>query len=140
MLALTHMEMARNEFLLGFVLTSIGFLVSTAFLLVLVFRPETFLRFIEWDASLDRWIGLPQWWTSGWLRFAKSKSNTIFLSILVGMSFTLMSVNLCGYLMARHHLNQKPSPNKSLQATRDGGLSSASRLTLVGPACLSSGR
>ena len=30
--------------------------------------------------------------------------------------------------------------NKSLQATRDGGLSSASRFTLVGPACLSSGR
>ena len=30
--------------------------------------------------------------------------------------------------------------NKSLQATRDGGSSSASRFTLVGPACLSSGR
>jgi hypothetical protein len=35
---------------------------------------------------------------------------------------------------------QPRSPNKSLQATRDGALSSASRLTLVGPACLSSGR
>ena len=31
-------------------------------------------------------------------------------------------------------------PNKSLQATRDGALSSASRFTLVGPACLISGR
>ena len=31
-------------------------------------------------------------------------------------------------------------PNKSLQATRDGRSSSASRFTLVGPACLSSGR
>jgi hypothetical protein len=31
-------------------------------------------------------------------------------------------------------------PNKSLQATRDGGFSSASRFTLVGPACLSFGR
>jgi len=31
-------------------------------------------------------------------------------------------------------------PNKSLQATRDGGSSSASRFTLVGPACLSSRR
>jgi len=30
--------------------------------------------------------------------------------------------------------------NKSLQATRDSALSSASRFTLVGPACLSSGR
>jgi hypothetical protein len=30
--------------------------------------------------------------------------------------------------------------NKSLQATRDGVSSSASRFTLVGPACLSSGR
>jgi len=30
--------------------------------------------------------------------------------------------------------------NNSLQATRDGALSSASRFTLVGPACLSSGR
>jgi len=30
--------------------------------------------------------------------------------------------------------------NKSLQATRDGGFSSASRFTVVGPACLSSGR
>ena len=30
--------------------------------------------------------------------------------------------------------------NKSLQATRDGRSSSASRFTLVGPACLSSGR
>ena len=30
--------------------------------------------------------------------------------------------------------------NKSLQATRDGALSAASRFTLVGPACLSSGR
>jgi len=28
-------------------------------------------------------------------------------------------------------------PNKSLQATRDGALSSATRFTLVGPACLS---
>jgi hypothetical protein len=32
------------------------------------------------------------------------------------------------------------SPNKSLQATRDGRSSSASRFTLVGPACLSSER
>lgn len=32
------------------------------------------------------------------------------------------------------------SANKSLQATRDGGFSSASRFTPVGPACLSSGR
>ena len=31
-------------------------------------------------------------------------------------------------------------PNKSLQAKRDGRSSSASRFTLVGPACLSSGR
>jgi hypothetical protein len=31
-------------------------------------------------------------------------------------------------------------PNKSLQATRDGALSSASRFTGFGPACLSSGR
>jgi hypothetical protein len=31
-------------------------------------------------------------------------------------------------------------PNKSLQATRDGRSSSASRFTLVCPACLSSGR
>src|SRR5260221_565512 len=30
-------------------------------------------------------------------------------------------------------------PNKSLQATRDGALTSASRFALVGPACLSSG-
>jgi hypothetical protein len=30
--------------------------------------------------------------------------------------------------------------NKSLQATRDGALSSASRFTVVDPACLSSGR
>jgi hypothetical protein len=30
--------------------------------------------------------------------------------------------------------------NKSLQATRDGALSSASRFTVFGPACLSSGR
>jgi len=29
------------------------------------------------------------------------------------------------------------APNKSLQATRDGRSSSASRYTLVGPACLS---
>jgi hypothetical protein len=29
---------------------------------------------------------------------------------------------------------------KSLQATRDGGSSSASRFTAFGPACLSSGR
>ena len=46
-------------------------------------------------------------------------------------------------------MSRKPS-NKSLQATRDGRFrrrrgyggqaSSASRLTLVGPACLSSGR
>jgi hypothetical protein len=31
-------------------------------------------------------------------------------------------------------------PNKSLQATRDGQSSSASRFTAFGPACLSSGR
>jgi len=31
-------------------------------------------------------------------------------------------------------------PNKSLQATRDGALSSASRFTRFGPACLSSSR
>jgi len=35
---------------------------------------------------------------------------------------------------------QRKGPNKSLQATRDGVFSSASRFTLVGPACLSSGR
>jgi len=33
-----------------------------------------------------------------------------------------------------------PPPNKSLQATRDGRSSSASRFTSFGPACLSSGR
>jgi hypothetical protein len=33
--------------------------------------------------------------------------------------------------------NQKSRSNKSLQATRDGRLSSASRFTLIGPACLS---
>ena len=32
------------------------------------------------------------------------------------------------------------TPNKSLQATRDGRCSSASRFTSFGPACLSSGR
>ena len=31
-------------------------------------------------------------------------------------------------------------PNKSLQATRDGAFSSASRFTSFDPACLSSGR
>ena len=38
------------------------------------------------------------------------------------------------------HYNQLTPSNKSLQATRDGAFSSASRFTLVGPACLSSGR
>ena len=33
----------------------------------------------------------------------------------------------------------KPWPNKSLQATPDGGFSSASRFIRFGPACLSSG-
>ncbi len=35
---------------------------------------------------------------------------------------------------------ENKTANKSLQATRDGAFSSASRFTLVGPACLSSGR
>jgi hypothetical protein len=37
-------------------------------------------------------------------------------------------------------LDRDYPPNKSLQATRDGGFSSASRFTRFGPACLSSGR
>jgi hypothetical protein len=37
------------------------------------------------------------------------------------------------------YLKNQP-PNKSLQATRDGALSSASRFTSFDPACLSSGR
>ena len=37
-------------------------------------------------------------------------------------------------------VTMKLPPNKSLQATRDGRSSSASRFTLIGPACLSSGR
>jgi outer membrane protein assembly factor BamB len=40
----------------------------------------------------------------------------------------------------KHAPTQKTQANKSLQATRDGGSSSASRFTLVGPACLSSRR
>jgi hypothetical protein len=53
---------------------------------------------------------------------------------------------LRAYLMIFHQpslshfqLESKRS-NKSLQATQDGGSSSASRLALVGPACLSFGR
>ena len=37
-------------------------------------------------------------------------------------------------------LHSRMRPNKSLQATRDGGSSSATRFTSFGPACLSSGR
>jgi hypothetical protein len=42
--------------------------------------------------------------------------------------------------LLRMVLEMKPWPNKSLQAKRDGALSSASRFTLVGLACLNSGR
>jgi hypothetical protein len=37
-------------------------------------------------------------------------------------------------------IDDAKTANKSLQATRVGGFSSAARFTLVGPACLSSGR
>jgi ABC-type spermidine/putrescine transport system permease subunit II len=39
-----------------------------------------------------------------------------------------------------HRFDSGNAPNKSLQATRDGGSSSASRFRRFGPACLSSGR
>jgi hypothetical protein len=66
-----------------------------------------------------------------------------------------MSANVLGYfflplvLIDQHYWHpmrpiemgaEVSPPNKSLQATRDGASSSASRFTLAGPACLSSGR
>src|ERR1035441_9194761 len=43
-------------------------------------------------------------------------------------------------LRPQHLWRMIATPNKSLQATRDGGSSSASRFTSFGPACLSSDR
>src|ERR1039458_2735418 len=43
-------------------------------------------------------------------------------------------------LRPEHLWRMIATPNKSLQATRDGAASSASRFTSFGPACLSSGR
>jgi hypothetical protein len=117
MLALTHLEMARNEFLEVFILSGVGFLASAAYLFLQLFRRKTFLSFTSWDANLDRRLGFPQWWTNGWKKFARSRVHMVFWSILVGAMFTLMCVGLCGYLIARHHLSHNPSPNKSLQTT-----------------------
>ena len=62
--------------------------------------------------------------------------NIQFSSLPVPEPSTFSLFGICILLLC---WRMKP-PNKSLQATRDGALSSASRFTLVGPACLSSKR
>jgi hypothetical protein len=135
MLALTHVEMARNEFLEVFILSGVGFLASTVCLFFQLFRRKAFLHFINWDANFDRWLGFPQWWTTGFKKFARSRAHMVFWSILVGVMFALMCFGLCGYLIARHHLSQNSPPNKS-QPTPVGRLSFAFTVDIAGPAWL----
>jgi hypothetical protein len=53
----------------------------------------------------------------------------------------LASIKRFDFLTQRQESRlQNKTANKSLQATRDGALSSATRFTSFGPACLSSGR
>ena len=64
-------------------------------------------------------------------------------SLFVIELFQILSQgNFCQDILAMEHqiIDSMLWSNKSLQATRDGGFSSASRFTLIGPACLSSGR
>jgi hypothetical protein len=51
-----------------------------------------------------------------------------------------MATNASQFLWSLFPVGRDWCANKSLQATRDGGSSSASRPTLIGSACLSSGR
>jgi len=106
MLALSHMELARNEFLVVLVVSCLGFLMAVTCLYFIVFKHERFQRFLEWDANFDRRLGMPQWWIDACQRFAKSKANLIFLSIMVGAMFTLMLVGFLGYVLALHRLHQ----------------------------------
>jgi hypothetical protein len=109
MLALTHLELARNEFLEGFFLGVIGFLGSGFCLYILLFRRKTFKRFLDWDARMDRRVGLPQWWTTKRNTFAESKTHVIYWSILTILTFLLMCFCFWGYLAASHRLNHSPS-------------------------------
>jgi hypothetical protein len=104
MLALTQMEMARDGFLEGLIVTGIGFLLSAAFLCFQLFRREVFLRFIDWDSRLSGRLRLPSWWIDGWRRFSRSRAGLIFWIVMVSLLFLLMCANFCGYLYALHHL------------------------------------
>jgi hypothetical protein len=87
--------------------------------------------------------------------FGVSKHGTkgILAPAIVGIILNglLLLIFVANFMTAKartiqQHTSIEASPvvavwsNKSLQATRDGALSSASRFTSFGPACLSSGR
>jgi hypothetical protein len=85
---------------------------------------------------------------SGYLRFVFKRDSKVIAAIGLGEQFLVrggesdwefkkISRELEAKLAA---FGQKKSPNKSLQATRDGRSSSAIAEDVINPACLSSGR
>ena len=116
MLALTEMEIARNEFLNGLILTGIGFVLSGTILYFQLFRREAFLRFIDWDTRISGRLHFPPWWINGWRRFALSRAGLVYWIVLVALLFLLMCGNIVGYLVALHRLSHTPPPNKPATA------------------------
>jgi len=83
------------------------------------------------------WLGVGLFLAVSGLRRG-SFAGRIFAFIALGIFIFFVWVMLCPTITRAHQRGMLP--NKSLQATRDGAFSSASRFTLFGPACLSSGR
>jgi hypothetical protein len=76
--------------------------------------------------------------TMGYLDFG-SMSSISFSVVTISEPSVLALSAIASAAFSAVYLSKR-RPNKSLQATRDGRSSSASRFTSFGPACLSSGR
>ena len=100
----------------GFIRTSIEFLFFGGILLVRLFCPRLYFRFLEWDCSLSRRLGLPANWVARCRRFSEGKGFIVMLSIFVLLFFLLMCFNLGAYYHFRDMLYSEP-PNQALQAT-----------------------
>jgi hypothetical protein len=84
-----------------------------------------------WDARACRGLGIPFIGIGSGIRAARLASEG---AVRVFQDYSDADL----FLESLDEITQ--AVNKSLQATREGALSSASRFTPVGPACLSSGR
>ena len=103
-----NLEAFRN----GFIRTSIKFLAFGGILLVRLFCPRLFLRFLDWDSSLSRRLGLPAGWIARSRRFSEGRGSVVLLSTFVLIFLLLMCFNLGAYYHFRDRLGKSAPPNK----------------------------